>query len=319
VRAARITELGRPPEPGEVDAPEPTEGKALVEIAAVALNPIDLAIGAGGFYGGHPDLPYVPGSEAVARVVDAPSFGGGTRVYVNGDGLGLARDGTLTERVAVSEDGLYPVPEGLDDAVAVAAGIAGIAGWLPVAWRSPVQEGDRVLVLAATGTVGSVAVQGARLLGAARVVGAGRDEEKLERTRELGADATVRLDEANLADAVTEAFDGEGPTLIVDPVWGEPLAAVLAAAAAGARVVHLGQSAGPEAPLRSADVRGKQLDILGYSNFGLPADVKRAGYIELLDHVAAGRIVIDLETFPLDRVADAWSHQAQGRKAVVIL
>src|SRR5207244_4127401 len=173
--AAQISALGEAPTVAEVEPPEPAEGQTLVEVAAVALNPIDLAVAAGRFYGGHPELPYVPGSEAVGRMA------GGTRVYASGGGLGLARDGTLGERIVVTEDDLCPIPEGVDDAVAAAAGIAGIAGWLPVAWRSPVQEGDRVLVLGATGTAGSVAVQGARLLGGERIVEVGREAERRRR------------------------------------------------------------------------------------------------------------------------------------------
>jgi NADPH2:quinone reductase len=313
VQGAQIRELGQPPALADVEPPEPEEGQILVEVAAVALNPVDLAVAAGRFYGGHPELPYVPGSEAVGRVA------GGTRVYVSGGGLGLVRNGTLTERVAASEADLCPVPEGVGDAVAVAAGIAGIAGWLPVAWRSPVQQGDRVLVLGATGTVGSVAVQAARALGAERVVAAGRDVERLRRAKRLGADATIRLGGGDPGEEVADAFGGHGPTLIVDMLWGEPLAAVLAVAAPGARVVHVGQSAGPEAALRSADVRGKQLVILGYSNFALTPETKRAGYLQLLEHVEAGRIAIEHDTFALENVAEAWAAQAEGRKAVVVL
>lgn len=319
MRAARISELGSPPELVELGGPDDAAGRALVEVSAVALNPIDLNIGAGRFYGGHPDLPYVPGSEAVGRIVEAPTLAPGTRVYVSGSGMGIARDGSLAERVVVSEEDAVPLPDDVDDAPAAAAGIAGLAGWMPVAWRAPVQEGERVLVLGGTGTVGSVAAQGARALGAARVVVAGRDPQKLERARELGADATVRIGAGDLAQAIVDAFDGEGPTLVVDPVWGEPVAAASRAAAPGARIVSLGQSAGAEATFTSADVRGKALTLLGYSNFSLPPEVKRAGYLQLLGHVAARRIAIDLDTFPLDRVADAWTHQASGRKAVVLL
>ena len=313
MRAARISAIGQAPALAEIEAPEPADGQTLVEVGGVALNPVDLAVASGRFYGGHPALPYVPGCEAVGRRA------GGTRVYVFGGGLGLARDGTLAERVAVAEADLCPVPEGVDDAVAVAAGIAGIAGWLPVAWRSPVQEDDRVLVLGATGTAGSVAVQGARLLGAERVVAVGRDAERLRRSETLGADATIQIESADLAAEAIKAFGGDGPTLIVDFLWGEPLQSVLPAAAPGARVVHVGQSAGPEAALRSADVRGKQLAILGYSNFALSPETKCAGYLQLLEHVEAGRIRIEQETFPLERVADAWAAQAESRKAVVLL
>ena len=312
MRAARISAIGQAPALAEIEAPEPADGQTVVEVAAVALNPVDLAVAAGRFYGGHPELPYVPGCEGVGRRA------GGTRVWVFGGGLGLARDGTLAEQVAVDEADLCPVPEGVDDADAVAAGIAGIAGWLPVAWRSPVQEDDRVLVLGATGTAGSVALQGARVLGAERVAAVGRNTDRLSRAKELGADASIRLGDDDLAAKVTDAFDGKGPTLIVDFLWGEPLQAVLPAAAPGARVVHVGQSAGPETTLRSADVRGKQLAILGYSNFALSPETKCAGYLQLLEHVEGGRIRIEHETFPLEQVADAWAAQAEGRKAVVL-
>lgn len=305
MRGAQIRELGTPPEPVEI------EGDGAIEILAVALNPLDLAVGAGRFYGGHPPLPYVPGCEAVGRR-------DGERVYLFGEGRGTLRDGFLVERTDFAELAA-PVPHGLDDAAAVAVGVAGIAGWLPVARRAPVQEGDCVLVLGATGTVGSVALQAARLLGAGSVVAAGRDKARLDRARELGADATVSLEDEDLAERFREACGGDGPTLIVDPLWGEPVRAAAAAAAPGARIVHIGQSAGPEATLDSAVVRGKQLSILGHSNFALSPDERRQAYAEVAEHVTAGRITIDVETFSLEEVADAWAAQGSGAKAVVRL
>ena len=83
--------------------------------------------------------------------------------------------------------------------------------------------------------------------------------------------------------------------------------------------MHVGQSAGPEATLDSAVVRGKQLSILGHSNFALSPDERRQAYAEVAEHVAAGRITIDVETFSLDEVADAWAAQGSGAKAVVRL
>jgi len=88
--------------------------------------------------------------------------------------MGTRGDGGLAEPLSVPEDVVVPLPDGVDPVLAGALGIAGVAGWLPVAVRAPVREGETVLVLGATGTVGLVAVQGARLLGAGRVVAAGR-------------------------------------------------------------------------------------------------------------------------------------------------
>jgi NADPH:quinone reductase-like Zn-dependent oxidoreductase len=129
----------------------------------------------------------------------------------------------------------------------------------------------------------------------------------------------VTLEGEGLTERFREACGGDGPTLVVDPLWGAPVAAAVEAAAPGARIVHVGQSAGPEATLASSQVRGKQLAILGHSNFALTPDERRGAYVELAGHVAAGRIALDVHTFPLDRVGEAWAAQERGAKAVVLL
>jgi len=169
-------------------------------------------------------------------------------------------------------------------------------GWVPVVWRARVTSEDRVLVLGGTGTVGRVAAQAARLMGAQQVVAVG--------SRDL--------------DRIGEEFGDEGFTVCIDPVWGEPLARALVHAAPHARVVHLGQSAGPEAPLRSADVRGKELTILGHSNFAMTKEERDRAYLELLEHVTAGRIAFELQTFGLEDVAAAWRNQRGGKSVVLV-
>jgi NADPH2:quinone reductase len=281
MRAAQIRQLKSPP--GVVDVADAVG----IEILAVALNPLDLAVASGAFYGGHPPLPYIPGCEAVGRSDD------GDLLYLFGEGRGTARDGFAAERVEVMR-GLV-LPRGTDPATAAAIGIAGVAGWVPVAGKAKVTPEDRVLVLGGTGTVGRVAAQAARLLGAAQVVAVGRSE----------------------LDRIPAEFGEDGFTVCIDPVWGEPLAGALAYAARGARIVHVGQSAGPEAPLRSADVRGKQLTVMGHSNFALSASERDRAYLELLEHVAAGRIEVEYQTFPLEDVAAAWKNQHGGKSVVV--
>jgi NADPH2:quinone reductase len=315
MRAAVVTELGRPPELGDVPEPEPGDGEVLLEVAASSLNPIDIAVGAGRFYGGHPPTPYVAGAEAVGRVPGDRGL-----VWAAGGGIGVARAGALAERAAVPEQSLTPVPAGAEPELAVALGIAGMAGWLPLAWRAPVREGETVLVLGATGTAGLVAVQAARLLGAGRVVAAGRDPGRLARASEVGADETVHIGETrDLARAFRRACGGNGPTLVFDPLWGEPLVAALDAAAAGARVVNVGQSAGAEATIRSGFVRGKQIDLLGYSNFAAPREVVREEYARLVQYALAGEIRVDLERVRLDDVPQAWERQASGADAKLVV
>jgi NADPH:quinone reductase len=319
MNAARIEELGQMPVVREIEEPEPAPGQALLAPSAVPLNPIDISTSEGTFYGGAPPTPYTAGSEAVARVVEADSVPAGTRVYVSGDGLGRQRDGTLADRAVVAEGILTPVPDAVSDELAGACGTAGISGWLPVVWRARTGPDDRVLVLGATGTVGLAAVQAARIRGAQVIVAAGRRTERLELAREMGATATVQLGSEDLAKELRAAAGGEGFTVVIDPLWGEPIVAALEAAAPGARVVQLGQSAGGIAEISSALVRGKQLDILGYANPQLPLELRRSAYLELLDRAAAGEVRFPIETYPFERVTEAWERQAAGPGAKLVV
>ena len=310
MRAAVIDEVGGLPAVRDVAEPD----GATIRVLAAPINPIDLATSRGILAAGHPELPYVPGCEAVGTTEDD------RLVWLFGGGLGTARNGAMAERAAIGASEVVDVPGGADPAVAAALGIAGLAGWLPFAWRAPLRGGENVLVLGATGTVGLVAVQAARLLGAARVVAAGRSPEGLERAASAGADATVRLDGTDdLAASFREAFGGDGPSYVFDPLWGAPAAAAVDAAARGATIVNLGQSAGATSELASASVRFKSLNILGHTNFAVAGDELAEQYRRLVGHVLAGEIRLDVEQIPLADVSDAWQRQAEGAGAKLVL
>ena len=310
MRAALIREVGAVPEVG--DAAEPSGD--TIDVLAAPINPIDVAVSRGVLATGHPELPYVPGCEAVGRTAD------GRVVWIFGGSLGRTTHGAIAERASVGDAHVIEVPAGADPAVAAGLGIAGLAGWLPLAWRAPLTGGETVLVLGATGSVGLVAVQAAKLLGAARIVAAGRSAQGLRRATEVGADATVRLDEpGDLVAAFKEAFAGAGPTYVFDPLWGEPACAAMQAAAPGATIVNLGQSAGATAELASATVRFKSLSILGHTNFAVPPDELAEHYRRLVELVMAGDIQFEVERVPLDAVADAWGRQAAGAGAKLVV
>jgi NADPH2:quinone reductase len=310
VRAALVREIGATPELD--DAAEPSG--ETIEVLAAPINPIDLAVSRGMLATGHPELPYVPGCEAVGRTAD------GRVVWIFGGSLGRTSNGAMAERAAIGDAQAIDVPDGADHALAAALGIAGLAGWLPLAWRAPLQGGENVLVLGATGSVGLVAVQTAKLLGAARVVAAGRGAAGLERASALGADATIRIDdEDDLVAAFRQAFGGEGPSYVFDPLWGEPAAAAVQAAAPRATIVNLGQSAGAIAELASASVRFKNLAILGHTNFLVPPDELAQHYRRLVEHAVAGEIRLDVERVPLEAVADAWRRQAEGAGTKLVI
>ena len=317
MRAAVIHELGATPVVEEHDQPARGEGQALVATGAAGVNPVDLAIGAGVFYGGHPPLPFVAGREGAGRVVEGETFAPGTLVATL-----KAASGSMAERFVADESELWEIPAEADPVVATALGIAGLAGWLAVEERGRIQEGDRVLVLGATGTVGQVAVQGAKLLGASRVVAAGRNPDGLARAAELGADATVQLGGDDLAERFREsAGDAGGFDVIVDPLWGEPGVAAMEASKRFTRHVALGQSAGMHASVSVATVRNKPLTIVGHTNYAIPFEDQQAAYAEMCGHAAAGRLTADVEATPLDDVASAWERLragSPGTKLVVV-
>ncbi|HEV3035211.1 MAG TPA: zinc-binding dehydrogenase [Solirubrobacteraceae bacterium] len=307
MRAAVLHEYGVPT-PGEFEDLEPGPGQAVVEVLAAGVNPVDVSICAGRFYAGKPPLPSVAGREGVGML-------NGERVYFDAP---ISPFGSMAERALIDPGSTYPVPVGVDEGVAVALGISGLAAWLPLTWRAELQPGEHVLVLAASGVLGQIAVQAAKLLGAGRVVAAARSREGLERCVELGADATVRLDEPDLPAALQRAADGR-IDVVLDPLFGAPFAAAVNAASFGARIVQIGQGAGAEATIASAAIRGKLLTILGHSNGAAPPEIKREAYARMADAVARGELTVEVERLPLEQVQEAWRRLQEGAHRKIVL
>ncbi len=310
MRAAVIESYGQGPVVRQFEDPEAREGLLAVEVVAAGLNPVDLRIATGTYHGLRPDPPYVTGREAIVRLPD------GALAYVEGPPPPF---GGAAERTIAHPEEAIRLPEGLDPGLAVALGVAGLAGWLPLAYRARVRPGDRVLVLGATGVVGLIAVQAARLLGAGRVVAAGRNPDGLRRAREAGADAVVSLDDSrDLASAFRDAAEGQ-VDVVVDPLWGPPALAALEACAPFARHVQLGQSAGAELSVPSSLVRGTPLDILGHTNGKVPAAERRQAYERMAGHAAAGELTVPVERIALDDTPAAWERQAVSPGAKLVL
>jgi NADPH:quinone reductase len=320
VKAFVVDAVGAAPRPAELDLPARTGGTTLLRIRAVPLNPIDLAVASGSFYGGHPPHPYVPGNEVVGEVVESDRWPTGMTVWAGGGGLGTAMNGGLAEYTVVPDEQVEPVPGGLDPVTAGALGQAGLTGWLAARWRGEAGPGDGVLVLGATGAVGMVAVQAARLAGATRIVAVGRDTQRLDTVSGLGATAVVSLDGDVDPVALAERFlaGGDGPDLVIDPLWGTPGLAALQAARPGARIVQLGQSAGASAEVTSAAVRGKQLNVLGFSVLAVPAAVRSAAYASLTRAALAGDVELPTSTFVLAEAERAWEAARSGAGKIVV-
>jgi NADPH:quinone reductase-like Zn-dependent oxidoreductase len=310
MRAALVEQVGQPPVVGEVAEPQRDEGQALVQVTAAAINPVDISTSLGKFYGGTPDAPYVMGTEAVGRVLEGDKLEPGTQIWFR-----PAVGGAFAEYAIADEQQAIVLPEGTDHSLAVALGIAGLTGWLAVEWRAHVRGGERVLVLGATGVVGLVAVQAARIFGASHIVAAGRDTEALENAREAGAHELVPLLEGSHPSDLGGPYD-----VVIDPLWGKPAEAAVAATAFSGRYVQLGQSAGPDATLRSGDIRGKSLAIMGFTLWHVPHDKMEAAYHRLIELATSGELKVERETLPLDWVAEAWRRQQDSphRKLVLV-
>jgi len=239
----------------------------------------------------------------------------GRRVYFD---TPVAPFGSMGERTVVEREELIEVPDGVDDGAAVSFGVSGLAAWLALTWRAELQKGESVLVLGSSGVVGQIAVQGARLLGAGRVVAAARDPESLERALdELGADAVVELGgEGDLAERFKEAA-GSGFDVIVDPLWGEPAVAALATLSVEGRLIQIGNSAAESAKLPTRGLRDQLGRIVGHTNFKASRELKREAFTAMCNHALAGELTVETEGVPLREIGETWNRSSPHRKLVI--
>lgn len=308
MRAAVLREYGTP-RYGEFDDPVATGGRLVLDVLAAGVNPFDVLVSTGNFYVKPESLPCVVGLDGVGRLPD------GRRVYFDSH---VAPYGAAAERTLVEPEAIVELPPGLDNAVAAALGNAGLAAWLSLQWRAKLAPGETVLVLGATGTVGRIAVQVAKLLGAGQVIAAGRDPDRLRRATELGADATVVLGTADSRQEMSEAV-GVGADVILDLLWGAPAALTIQAASRGARLVQVGNGAGAEASLAADILRSKAVSILGYANYHVPREERHSAYRLLTQHAADEQIAVDLDRVSLEDVEQAWERQRAGTPCKLVL
>ena len=304
--AAVLHEYNEAPRYEEVGDPSPAAGQVVVEVGAAAIHHLDLFKASGNFYLEQP-LPSVVGTDGVGTV-------GARRVYFDS----ITPHGSMAERSIAAEAELFDVPDALDDPTAAALANTGLAGWLALSWRAGLQPGETVAVLGATGQVGTVAVQAAKLLGAGRVIAVARAGERLDRMRERGADAVVDVEGDGLTERIREAAGGD-VDVTIDSLWGEPAVAAMGAAARFGRHVQVGQLAGPSLDLSAPAIRSKSLDVRGFMGLHPGHEIRAEAYTRLGEHVAHGDIVIDFERIALADVASAWERQRTGAGAKLVL
>ena len=319
--AAVIRKHAAPPEHSLWPIPRRGPGQALVRVTAAPISPLDLLCASGKSYFGAPRLPYIPGVQGVGIVMEAEILSPGQRVWFSCDAGMKPGDGSMALYCVIDESSALVLPDQVDDDLAAALGLSAIAAWMALTWRGHLQSGEQVLVLGASGAVGQVAVQAAKLLGAGRVIAASRDEEGRARALSRGADAVVDLtgdDVEGMRRRMAAAC--EGPLhLVIDPVWGLPAEAAVRVLAAEGRLINIGSAAGPTARFESAILRSKLHAILGYTNNALTHEQKAEALTEILTHAAAGRCTVERETVSLARAAEAWERQASVARRKLIL
>ncbi len=319
--AAVIVGHGVPPEYQRRPVPSQGAGQALICVTAAPISPLDLLCASGQSYFGPPQLPYIPGVQGVGTVVEGETLTPGQRVWFTCDAGMKPGDGSMAAFCVIDESAALALPVDVADDLVAALGLSAIAAWMGLTWRGQLQPGEQVLVLGASGAVGQVAVQAARLLGARRVIAASRDQSSLARALTRGADAVVDLtgdDVDDLHRRIAAACDGP-LHLIIDPVWGLPAEAAMRALAFGGRLVNIGAASGPTARFDSATVRSRLHNILGYTNNALTHEQKAHALSEILAHAAAGRCTVDRETLPLARAGEAWELQTASARRKLIL
>jgi NADPH:quinone reductase-like Zn-dependent oxidoreductase len=295
----------------------------LIRVKAVALENFDKLVASGKHYGSKhifPTFPAVVGHSGVGEREDGTlvSFGGAKPPY-----------GTMAEQTVVPEAYsayVTPVPEGVDAMVAAALPAAALTSLLPLKYgTATLQPGATVLVNGATGVSGKLAVQMARLLGAGKVIGTGRDEAGLEAVLKLGADAVI--DTRKSDDEVKEAFHreaGEGYDVVLDYLWGRPTELLLQTlvpkqvgfATHKTRVIEIGQAAGATITLAAEQLRTSGVQIMGggeISPQSVPQAVKQSW-----EWVKEGKLTMEVEQVPLRDIAEAWERKTDGKRIVIV-
>lgn len=320
MKAAVQRERGQAPRCEKFAEPVPHDGEALIRVRASSLKPVDRQLAAGTHFASPKEFPVVCGTDGLGETA------GGKRVFFGGCRKPF---GAMAEFTVVPQAFCFAVPEQLDDATAAALPNPGVSAWLSLTHRAKLTAGETVLILGATGVTGQLAVQIAKLLGAKRIVGVGRNQQMLSRLASLGADATIQLDQpaGALHEAYISAIGDTGFDVILDYLWGPPTEALLAiisktefvAAKKETRLVQVGESAGAKIELSAAVLRSAPVTILGTGGIPSPAVLADAMQ-QVLTRGARAELQIATDTVPLDQIESAWNRpDSPGRRTVVML
>jgi NADPH2:quinone reductase len=304
MKIVQVTRFGDPDVLVPVEVPEPVAGPGQVvvdvEVSGVLFVETQIRRGElGGYFDVTP--PYVPEGTVAGTVVsagpDVPAGWIGRRVVAN---TGAA----YVERALVAADALIAIPDELD-ARQVTALFPDAVTALKLMDDAGIRPGEWVLITASAGGMGTLLIQLAREAGA-RVIGAARGEEKLELTRELGAEVAVDYTDADWAGQVRAATAGRGVDLVFDGVGGQVGLDAFGATADGGRFSAHGAPSGGFAPIVPAAAEHRGVTLRGIAEVQLAPDEAKLLAVRVVAAAAEGRITPFLgPVFPLEKAADA--------------
>src|SRR5262245_27016883 len=294
--------------------PDPGADEALVRIKASAVNPLDGIIRMG-YFPAAKEPPLILGEEAAGVVErNGPGFKVGERVIVYGGGLGVFRDGTWAEMVAIPASSLRRLPEDISFEEGAALTNVGVTAYGALR-TAELKACETLVVLGAAGGVGSAGVQIGKSIGA-RVIAVVSTARKAERLQALGADHVLALSDGPLARQAQKLTERKGADVVLDTVGGDVTGQALSALASFGRLVHLGYGAGTKLTIDSLDLIGKPSAIIGFNIFLTPAERSAKDIDEVIALAAQAkyRAIVD-KTFPMSEVAEA-TRYLDERKAV---
>ena len=318
MNAAVVTSFAEPPRYQRFEVSEPSvAGEVLADVLAVGLHPRVRSGAAGKHYTSSGTLPMIPGVDGVGRLSD------GKLVYFAADDDVL---GTMADKALVDPRRSVELPDGADVAKVAAAMNPAMSSWVALRRRVQIKPGQSVLVLGATGNAGAMAVQVARRLGAGRVVGAGRDLDRLRALIPAGADDVVQLTDDT--DATGQALSAAAAEvdIVLDYLWGVPaqqaITALLTARSDESRAldwIQIGSVAGPTIELPSAALRSANFRLQGSGQGAVSPRAYLAELPSLVDEITVGAIAVRANVVPLADVRDAWiSEETPGERTVLI-
>lgn len=286
----------------EKEKPVPAGREVLIEVHAIGVNYADTARREGQYVVPTP-LPFIPGAEVAGVVVAAgekASITPGTRVAT------LIESGGYSEYVKADERGLIPLPEGLDFKLAAALPLQGLSAYHILKTMGRLEKGESVLVHAAAGGVGTLAVQLAKLFGAGKVIATASTDDKLQLAKEMGADVLVNYTTEDWEKEVLEATGGRGVNVALEMAGGEIFSKTLKCLAAFGRLVIYGVVSGEQSRFYPSSLMARNQSVIG---FFLPQIMRKADLLqpsmkELMTYVAEGKLKLTIgEVHPLEDAA----------------